>query len=62
MVHGIPNFLDTGGGNVYGITDYDSAVAWAHTYTEEQSVLDTTCQNCHGVQSAITGADDWQCQ
>jgi hypothetical protein len=49
---GIPSFLDTGNGNVYGITDYDSAVAWAHTYTEEASVLDTTCQNCHGVQGA----------
>jgi hypothetical protein len=47
---GIPNFMDTGPGNVYGITDYDSAVTWAHTYTEEQSVLDTTCQNCHGQQ------------
>jgi len=47
---GIPNFMDTGPGNVYGITDYDSAVAWAHEYTEEQTVLDTTCQNCHGVQ------------
>lgn len=47
---GIPSFMDTGGNNVYGITDYDSAVAWAHEYTEEQSVLDTTCQNCHGVQ------------
>ena len=51
---GIPNFMDTGGNNVYGITDYDSAVAWAHTYTAEQSVLDTTCQNCHGVQG-----DNW---
>jgi len=51
---GIPSFMDTGGNNVYGITDYDSAVAWAHTYTEEQSVLDTTCQNCHGVQG-----DNW---
>ena len=48
---GIPTFLDTGGGNVYGISDYDSAVAWAHTYTEEASVLDTTCQNCHGPQN-----------
>ena len=47
---GIPTFLDTGPGNVYGITDFDSAVGWAHTYTDEQSVLDTTCQNCHGVQ------------
>ena len=47
---GIPTFLDTSQGNVYGITDYDSAVGWAHEYTDERSVLDTTCQNCHGVQ------------
>ncbi len=43
--------MDTSGNNVYGITDYDSAVAWAHEYTDEQSVLNTTCQNCHGVNS-----------
>jgi cytochrome c553 len=49
---GIPTFLRTGTGNVYGITDFDSAVTWAHTYTEQASVLDTTCQNCHGVQGA----------
>jgi hypothetical protein len=46
--NGIPTFLNTGNGNVYGITDFDSAVTWAHTYTDEASVLDTTCQNCHG--------------
>jgi len=44
----IPTFLNTGAGNVYGITDYDSAVTWAHTYTAEANVLNTTCQNCHG--------------
>ena len=45
----IPTFLNTAGGNIYGITDYDSAVGWAHTYTAEANVLNTTCQNCHGV-------------
>jgi cytochrome c5 len=44
----IPTFLQTGAGNVYGITDYDSAVTWAHKYTAEANVLNTTCQNCHG--------------
>jgi hypothetical protein len=46
---GIPTFLDTTAGNVFGITDFDSAVGWAHTYTAEASVLNSTCQNCHGV-------------
>jgi cytochrome c553 len=52
---GIPSFMNTGrivysvpgyGGD--GIDDFDEAVAWAHIYTDEQSVLNTTCQNCHG--------------
>ncbi len=30
--------------------DFDAAVTWAHTYTDEQSVLTSTCLNCHGVQ------------
>jgi hypothetical protein len=60
---GIPNFMDTSNGNVYGIPTgqgttplerYDAAVVWAHTYTDEQSVLETTCLNCHGVQG-----DNW---
>jgi hypothetical protein len=54
---GIPNFMNAtrsvysvpGYGGT-GINSFDEAVAWAHIYTEEQSVLDTTCQNCHGVQ------------
>ena len=54
---GIPNFMNANrtvysvpGYGANGINSYDEAVAWAHMYTEEQSVLDTTCQNCHGVQ------------
>ncbi|RKZ69885.1 MAG: hypothetical protein DRQ44_02265, partial [Gammaproteobacteria bacterium] len=54
---GIPTFINQKGNaaSAYGITDYDSAVSWAHTYTDEQSVLDTTCQTCHGVQ----GGNNW---
>ncbi len=36
---------------------FDGAVTWAHTYTDEANVLDTTCQNCHGVWK--DGPDDW---
>jgi Bacterial Ig domain len=28
---------------------FDNAVGWAHTYTAEADVLNTTCQNCHGL-------------
>jgi cytochrome c553 len=56
---GIPSFMATNravysvpGYGGAGINDYDEAVAWAHIYTDEQSVLATTCQNCHGVQGA----------
>ena len=28
---------------------FDDAVGWAHTYTAEANVLNSTCQNCHGV-------------
>ena len=28
---------------------FDDAVGWAHTYTAEANVLNTTCKNCHGV-------------
>jgi len=54
---GIPTFIDQEGrANVaYGITDFDSAVGWAHTYTDEASVLDSTCQTCHIPQ----GGNDW---
>ncbi len=50
---GIPTWIDNNpndGGSLPSITDYDSAVTWAHTYTDENSVLTSTCLNCHGVQ------------
>jgi mono/diheme cytochrome c family protein len=31
------------------IGSFDDAVTWAHTYTAEANVLNSTCQNCHGV-------------
>jgi hypothetical protein len=51
---GIPSFINQRGraASTYGITDYDSAVTWAHTFTDEASVLEDTCQTCHGVQGA----------
>jgi hypothetical protein len=58
---GIPNFMNTNrtaysvpGYGAAGINSFDEAVAWAHTYTAEQSVLNTTCQNCHGVNGGNT--------
>lgn len=54
---GIPTFMATNravysvpGYGGAGINSFDEAVAWAHTYTDERNVLETTCQNCHGVQ------------
>ena len=35
------------------ISNFDDAVGWAHTYTAEANVLNTTCQNCHGVNGAF---------
>jgi hypothetical protein len=31
-------------------TNFDGAVGWAHTYTDEAPVLTTSCLNCHGVE------------
>jgi len=49
---GIPTWIGNpnDGGSLESITDYDSAIGWAHTYTDEDSVLTSTCLNCHGVQ------------
>ena len=54
----IPTWINTGR---LGITDYDSAVSWAHTYTDEASVLDTTCLNCHEDErdEMSAGDDEW---
>ena len=57
----IPTWLNANPGNVYGITDYDSAVTWAHTYTDEADVRESTCQNCHGDFSAGIGVTPDQC-
>ena len=59
--NGLPTWLDTSGGNVYGITDFDSGVSWAHTYTAEANVLDSTCQNCHADYRAAIGASANDC-
>ncbi len=56
---GIPTWIGgySGGGAVDSQINgsFDAAVTWAHTYTAEANVLNTTCQNCHGVNGA-TGA------
>ena len=45
---GIPDWIrNNPGGTLASITDPDSAITWAHTYTDEDSVLNATCQNCH---------------
>ena len=36
----------------FGGSSFDGAVGWAHTFTEEASVLDSVCLNCHGVQGS----------
>ncbi len=55
--NGIPTWIDgqfAGGGAVSPLTQtFDAAVGWAHTYTAEANVLNTTCQNCHGVDGAF---------
>jgi hypothetical protein len=50
---------------IYHGDDYfDNAVGWAHTYTDEANVLNSTCQNCHGVNgganvTANSTPGDW---
>jgi hypothetical protein len=48
---GIPTWIkNNAGGTLGSINNFDDAVGWAHTYTDEDSVLTSTCLNCHGVQ------------
>jgi mono/diheme cytochrome c family protein len=49
---GIPNWIESGG--AIAPVDFDDVVAWAHTYTEEANVLNSTCQNCHGVNGVFS--------
>jgi hypothetical protein len=46
---GVPSWIELGGAVGEQANTFDEAVAWAHTYTAESNVLNTTCQNCHGV-------------
>jgi Bacterial Ig domain len=49
---GIPSWISPIGDGAVGNQingSFDNAVTWAHTYTAEANVLNTTCQNCHGV-------------
>ena len=47
--NGVPTWINGQGawGNQY-VSDFEAAVGFAHEYTAEANVLDTTCQNCHG--------------
>ena len=51
---GIPTWISPFGDGAVGgqIANFDDAVTWAHAYTAETNVLNTTCQNCHGVNGA----------
>ena len=42
---GIPTWIRSS--KTFGRT-FDDVVGWAHTYTDDASPLDSTCQNCHG--------------
>ncbi len=52
---GIPTWIGVlGGGAILPqVSNFDAAVGWAHTYTAEANVLNTTCQNCHGVNGVF---------
>jgi hypothetical protein len=49
--NGIPQWIRGGLGTDVN-SNYDAAVGWAHTFTDEASVLGPgqVCRNCHGVQ------------
>jgi|GEM_PF-401308 len=44
---GTPEWMRSGGffGSLVG--DFDGAIGWAHTYTDEADPRDSVCQNCH---------------
>jgi hypothetical protein len=54
---GIPNWVDNlryndpttqGQDNIPVAGDFDAAVSWMHTYTDEADPADDVCRNCHG--------------
>jgi hypothetical protein len=59
--NGIPTWIrPTRGDWGSEITDFDAAVTWAHTYTDEANVLDSTCQNCHEDERDEISAGEYQ--
>jgi cytochrome c5 len=56
---GIPSWIAPFGDGAVGdqISNFDDAVGWAHTYTAEANVLNTTCQNCHGVNGEFPNSN-----
>jgi hypothetical protein len=56
---GVPTWIGVYGGGAIlpQIGSFDDAVTWAHTYTDEADVLNTTCQNCHGVDGDFGAID-----
>jgi hypothetical protein len=62
--NGTPTWITGGGDGRWGgqyVNDFDAAVGWAHTYTDEADVRDSTCQNCHGDErdEIAKGEEDW---
>jgi hypothetical protein len=55
---GIPTWVSGQTGTMYNgqpiNADFDTAVSWMHTYTDEANPLDGVCLNCHGVKGT-----DW---
>jgi VCBS repeat-containing protein len=51
-----------GGPAVPVVNNFDAAVSWAHTYTEEADPNASVCLNCHGDNSAAIGNrnEEWQ--
>ena len=51
-----------GGPAVPVINDFDAAVSWAHTYTDEADPRASVCLNCHGNLSGAISAnnEEWQ--
>jgi cytochrome c2 len=69
--NGIPTWIregdEDGGGLIHDqinannpLDPFDGAVTWAHTYTDEVNVLESTCQNCHEDERDEISAGEYQ--
>jgi hypothetical protein len=43
---GRPNWIQNS--SFFGGTTFDGAVGWSHTFTQDASMRNTVCRNCHG--------------